>query len=235
MEVDKQLNLWERRVKGLRRMMLGWDQTKPPEAPVSVFVDVVDATTVSVKVHETTEGPMGTKFKGESSTGEPHRTPSLTFSGGSSLLSPSPAVQWSTRADFNNIVGECELVEWTNFQGAMGASCAICNLTKGRRYYLRACLGNMKGWGAYKSSTPDSVVPSSWRDVENKEERFHGAKDQQLDDLMAAARLTRPDDHCWGASELGGGAGNAKKAPKKKTTIKQLFSAASKFQKNLKR
>lgn len=144
-------------------------------------------------------------------------------------------MQWSTRADFNNIVGECELVEWTNFQGAMGASCAICNLTKGRRYYLRACLGNMKGWGAYKSSTPDSVVPSSWRDVENKEERFHGAKDQQLDDLMAAARLTRPDDHCWGASELGGGAGNAKKAPKKKTTIKQLFSAASKFQKNLKR
>lgn len=63
-ELDKQLNLWERRVKGLRRMLLGWDQTKPPEAPVSVFVDVIDATTVSVKVHETTEGPMGTKFKG---------------------------------------------------------------------------------------------------------------------------------------------------------------------------
>lgn len=64
MELDKQLNLWERRVKGLRRMLLGWDQTKPPEAPVSVFVEVIDATTVSVKVHETTEGPMGTKFKG---------------------------------------------------------------------------------------------------------------------------------------------------------------------------
>lgn len=46
-------------------MLLGWDQTKPPEAPVSVFVDVIDATTVSVKVHETTEGPLGTKFKGE--------------------------------------------------------------------------------------------------------------------------------------------------------------------------
>lgn len=65
MELEKQLNLWERRVKGLRRMLLGWDQTKPPEAPVSVFVDVIDATTVSVKVHETTEGPLGTKFKGE--------------------------------------------------------------------------------------------------------------------------------------------------------------------------
>lgn len=118
----------------------------------------------------------------------------------------------------------------------MGASCAICNLTKGRRYYIRACLGNMKGWGTCKASTPDSVVPSSWRDVEHKEERFHGAKDQQLDELMAAARLTRPDDHSWGAADLsGGGPGNAKKAPKKKTTIKQLFSAASKFQKNLKR
>lgn len=65
MELEKQLNLWERRVKGLRRMLLGWDQTKPPEAPVSVFVDVIDATTVSVKVHETTEGPLGTKFKGK--------------------------------------------------------------------------------------------------------------------------------------------------------------------------
>ena len=124
----------------------------------------------------------------------------------------------------------------------MGASCAICNLTKGRRYYIRACLGNMKGWGAFKCSTPDSVVPSSWRDVESKEERFRG-KDQMLDDLMAAARLTRPDDQAWGAGDMGGGgggfggglSGNAKKVPKKKTTIKQLFSAASKFQKNLKR
>lgn len=148
-------------------------------------------------------------------------------------------VQWSTRADFSNIVGECELDEWTNFQGAMGASCAICNLTKGRRYYIRACLGNMKGWGTFKTSTPDSVVPSSWRDVEGKEDRFHG-KDQMLDDLMAAARLTRPDES-WGGGDMGGGgagggaAGNAKKVPKKKTTIKQLFSAASKFQKNLKR
>lgn len=124
-------------------------------------------------------------------------------------------------------------MEWTNFQGAMGASCLICNLTKGRRYYIRACLGNMKGWGVFKTSTPDSVVPSSWRDVENKEERFQG-KDQLLDDLMAAARLTRPEDQAWGA-DLSGGAGNAKKVPKKKTTIKQLFSAASKFQKNLKR
>lgn len=152
--------------------------------------------------------------------------------------SVSPAVQWSTRADFGNIVGECELIEWTNFQGAMGASCAICNLTKGRRYYIRACLGNMKGWGAYKASMPDSVVPSSWRDVaaESKEERFQG-KGQMLDDLMAAARLTRPDDQAWGGGELSGsgGAGNVKKVPKKKTTIKQLFSAASKFQKNLKR
>lgn len=91
----------------------------------------------------------------------------------------------------------------------------------------------MKGWGVFKTSTPDSVVPSSWRDVENKEERFQG-KDQLLDDLMAAARLTRPEDQAWGA-DLSGGAGNAKKVPKKKTTIKQLFSAASKFQKNLKR
>lgn len=63
-EIEKQLGLWERRVKGLKRMLLGWDQAKPPEPPVSVFVDVLNVTTVAVKVYETTEGPLGTKFKG---------------------------------------------------------------------------------------------------------------------------------------------------------------------------
>lgn len=70
-------------------------------------------------------------------------------------------VQWSSRADFSNIVGERELNEWNSFQNTMAASCRICDLTHGRRYFFRACCGNVKGWGQYRISVPNSVTPSS--------------------------------------------------------------------------
>ena len=70
-------------------------------------------------------------------------------------------MQWSTRADFSNIVGERELMDWRSFHGTMGTQCHITNLTQGRRYFLRAACGNVKGWGPYKTSIPASVVPSS--------------------------------------------------------------------------
>lgn len=67
--------------------------------------------------------------------------------------------------------------------------------------------------------------------MESRENRFAG-KQRNLDDLFNAVRLARPED----ASEIALDAtAPAKRAIKKKTTIKQLFSAASKFQKNLKR
>lgn len=70
-------------------------------------------------------------------------------------------MQWSTRADFSNIVGERELMDWRSFHGTMGTQCHISGLTQGRRYFLRAACGNVKGWGPYKTSVPASVVPSS--------------------------------------------------------------------------
>lgn len=73
----------------------------------------------------------------------------------------STAVQWSTRADFNNVVGERELLDWISYHGTMGAQCLIAGLTQGRRYFLRAACGNVKGWGSYRNSVPASVVPSS--------------------------------------------------------------------------
>lgn len=156
------------------------------------------------------------------------------------------------------MVGEREVNEWTSFHGCMGALCNLSELIQGRRYFFRACAGNIKGWGPYKLSTPNCVVPSSeyyphvvllllllnisfisalcvlpsgWRDVESRENRFVG-KQRNLDDLFNAVRLARPED----ASEIAmDSTAPAKRAIKKKTTIKQLFSAASKFQKNLKR
>jgi hypothetical protein len=56
-------------------------------------------------------------------------------------------VQWSTREDFSNIVGERITTEWNTFQGTMGANCYINELTQGRRYFFRASSGNIKGWG----------------------------------------------------------------------------------------
>ncbi|XP_003736535.3 uncharacterized protein wake isoform X6 [Drosophila pseudoobscura] len=202
-EVEKQIGIWERRVKGLRRLLLGWDQARPPDAPASVVVDVTGDNSISVQILEPFEGAIGTKFK----------------------------VQWSTRADFNNVVGESELLEWVSFHGTMGAQCHISGLTQGRRYFLRASCGNVKGWGAYRTSVPASVVPSTWRDLDNREDRFVG-RHRILDNLFTAVRLARPAD----VSELTlDPAGGQRRNPKKKTTIKQLFSVASKFQKTLRR
>ncbi|XP_016974492.2 uncharacterized protein LOC108041180 isoform X2 [Drosophila rhopaloa] len=202
-EVEKQIGIWERRVKGLRRLQLGWDQARPPDAPASVVVDVTGDNSISVQILEPFEGAIGTKFK----------------------------VQWSTRADFNNIVGESELLEWISFHGTMGAQCHISGLTQGRRYFLRAACGNVKGWGAFRTSVPASVVPSTWRDLENREDRFVG-RHRILDNLFTAVRLARPAD----VSELTLDPANAQRRnPKKKTTIKQLFSVTSKFQKTLRR
>ncbi|XP_032596013.2 uncharacterized protein LOC6567503 isoform X2 [Drosophila grimshawi] len=202
-EVDKQIGIWERRVKGLRRMLLGWDQARPPDAPASVVVDVTGDNSISLQILEPFEGAIGTKFK----------------------------VQWSTRADFNNVVGERELLEWISFHGTMGAQCHIAGLTQGRRYFLRAACGNVKGWGGYRNSVPASVVPSTWRDLDNREDRFSG-RQCILDNLFTAVRLARPAD----VSELTLDPGNVQRRnPKKKTTIKQLFSVTSKFQKTLRR
>ncbi|XP_055848800.1 uncharacterized protein LOC129913874 isoform X3 [Episyrphus balteatus] len=202
-ETDKQIGIWERRVKGLRRMLLGWDQARPPDCPMAVGVDVTGVNSIMVRILEPTEGAIGTKFK----------------------------VQWSTRADFSNVVGEREILEWNSFQGTMGANCRITDLTQGRRYFIRASCGNVKGWGPSKLSVPASVVPSSWRDLTDRDDRFMGRL-RILDSLFTAVRLARPED----ASELTLESSAAhRRNPKKKTTIKQLFSVTSKFQKHLRR
>lgn len=70
-----------------------------------------------------------------------------------------------------------------------------------------------------------------WRDFNNREDRY-GGRQRVLDNLFTAVRLARPAD----VSELTLDVGAAQRRnPKKKTTIKQLFSVASKFQKHLRR
>lgn len=63
-EADKQICLWERRIKGLRRMLLGWDQTRPPDPPQAIQLDVTSCTVVTLRIQESVEGPIATKCKG---------------------------------------------------------------------------------------------------------------------------------------------------------------------------
>lgn len=64
-ETDKQIGMWERRIKGLRRMLLGWDQTKPPDPPNFIAIDVTSTNSANLRIQESGDGPIATKFKGE--------------------------------------------------------------------------------------------------------------------------------------------------------------------------
>ncbi|KAJ8957396.1 hypothetical protein NQ318_004876 [Aromia moschata] len=121
-------------------------------------------------------------------------------------------VQWSTRADFSIITGEKEILDLS------APNCSI-ELTQGRRYFFRASCGNLKGYGAFFTSTPSSVVPSTWERSATKNQ----------DQLMEEVKQVRP------GSEILEPSGPQRRTQRKKTTIKQLFTAASKFQKNLRR
>lgn len=54
-------------MKGLRRLLLGWDQTRPPDAPASVAVDVTGDNAIALQILEPFEGAIATKFKGKQS------------------------------------------------------------------------------------------------------------------------------------------------------------------------
>lgn len=66
-----------------------------------------------------------------------------------------------------------------------------------------------------------------WRDVVKKEDRVCTEGLAQLDKLFSEVRTGRPDIKALQETSAG--------ERRKKTTIKQLFTAASKFQKHLRR
>ncbi|XP_045772114.1 uncharacterized protein LOC123872037 isoform X2 [Maniola jurtina] len=131
-------------------------------------------------------------------------------------------VEWSSRADFSNVCGCREVT-------ASGSNCTrvlVAGLTRGRRYFFRASAGNVKGWGPFTVSVPRSVVPSSWHDVTSRTTRGEpGGAVAALEALANAAASARQRPPA-----------QPPRLPRKKTaTIRQLFTAASKFQKNLRR
>ncbi|XP_073995813.1 ankyrin repeat and fibronectin type III domain containing protein wide awake isoform X3 [Rhodnius prolixus] len=130
-------------------------------------------------------------------------------------------IEWSTESDFHTLCGYRIVLD------PKQQECQIDELTHGQRYYFRVCCGNIRGWGLPRPSTPHSVVPSSWRDIVKKEDRVCNEGIAQLDKLFSEVRTGRPDIKAIQESFVA--------ERRKKTTIKQLFTAASKFQKNLRR
>lgn len=207
--MDKQLLVWERRVKLLKKMLLGFDQARPPDIPFLVAVDVTGTSSVTVRFQEPEhqDAAICTKFK----------------------------VQWSCDENFIVLAGEREIYDMKHLE------CHISDLTQGCRYYFRVACGNLKGYGNYRLSSPASVIPSSWRDVEGREPRFAGRL-HLLDELFSKICQSRPE--C--AAEIKVTSTTAaqpgetpsvhrRNQRSKKTAIKQLFTVASKFQKNLRR
>ncbi|XP_061940568.1 ankyrin repeat and fibronectin type-III domain-containing protein 1 isoform X5 [Apis cerana] len=190
---DKQLALWERRARALRKMLLGFDQARPPDMPFLVAVDVTGTNSVTVRFQEpdSHDSPICTKFK----------------------------VQWSIKEDFSVICGEREVLDMKQRE------CRIDDLIQGQKYYFRAAAGNLKGYSRFRNSTPAHVTPSSWRDIDGRVPRFAGRL-EQLNTLFTDIRRPEYTQETPAVQ---------RRNHKKKTTIKQLFTATSKFQKNLRR
>ncbi|XP_024940813.1 uncharacterized protein LOC107267862 isoform X3 [Cephus cinctus] len=190
---DKQLALWERRARALRKMLLGFDQARPPDMPFLVAVDVTGTTSVTVRFQEpdSHDSPICTKFK----------------------------IQWSLEEGFSTICGEREVLDMKQHE------CRVEGLTQGQRYHFRAAAGNLKGYSRFRNSSPAHVTPSSWRDIDGRLPRFAGRL-EQLNTLFTDIRRPEYTQETPAVQ---------RRNHRKKTTIKQLFTATSKFQKNLRR
>lgn len=120
------------------------------------------------------------------------------------------------------------IADWKDFEGTMGVNFQLNNLIQGRRYFFRAASGNLKGFGKTKLCNPTSIIPSSWRDIdENQKSRTMKNPNDMFEKISSYLNLSKRENHQEESAP--------RRQSKKKTTIKQLFTAASKFQKSLKR
>lgn len=110
----------------------------------------------------------------------------------------------------------------------MGISHQLNNLIQGRRYFFRASSGNLNGFGSFAVCNPTSIIPSSWRDIIESDKKKKSPEQKEIFERISNfVTLSKRESHQEDSA--------LRKHHKKKTTIKQLFTAASKFQKSLKR
>ncbi|XP_013391704.1 ankyrin repeat and fibronectin type-III domain-containing protein 1 isoform X3 [Lingula anatina] len=137
-------------------------------------------------------------------------------------------VEWSCFETFSPLAGEAILEDVRHLEYD------IPGLTQGNVYYVQVTAWNIKGWGPPTPTSPPYAIPSSWREVSGVKPRNEG-KLQLLDDLFSQVRASRPAD----ASEIKDNQPTGSPSYQRKNTvrksIKNLFTSAPKFQKNLKR
>lgn len=191
-ECEKQQTLWQKRLSTLRRLRQGFEAAGCPHAPASVEVNVVGPCRVSIHV----------------------RVPEFA---GKTLFTKCK-VQWSRTDDtFKSIEGEQILTDV-----GVTSECEVENLVEGKRYFFRASFGNPKGFGPFSASTPKSVVPSSWRSVEDRLPRI---TDQREVCEEAFKQVLAEEDDSYEPHKFG----------KKRGGLRHLFSSstAPKFQKSI--
>ena len=122
-ECEKQKNLWQKRLNGLKKLKTGLETSGRPHAPFKVSVEVTGPRKIRVRLEEPEMvGPhsLYTKFR----------------------------VQWSKYDSFNIVHGESVIFCSSN-QG-QHLECFIDGLEEAERYFVRASFGNPKGFGPYR-------------------------------------------------------------------------------------
>lgn len=103
---------WLRRARALRRLRLGWEQSRPPDAPSTVRVHCAAKSVLAVRLSADDWGLRGT-------------SPQSGATGG---IVTKYKVQWSNREDFSSICGEREM----SYSGSQ-CTCRLADLTSGKR------------------------------------------------------------------------------------------------------
>lgn len=81
-------------------------------------------------------------------------------------------VQWSRDKAFDSLDGEYFS------HNILDRQYNISGLQKSIAYYVRVCVGNIKGYGEWMMSSPPCVVPSSWHEIDDSIPRFQGKLDR---------------------------------------------------------
>ncbi|TRY71155.1 hypothetical protein TCAL_09286 [Tigriopus californicus] len=124
-------------------------------------------------------------------------------------------IQWSRQDSFARVEGE--VVD----QNVKTLTTVVDCLVEGQRYFIRASFGNPQGFGPFSAATPKSVVPSSWRGVEDRVPRI-GQQFDICQDILN--HFVGQDDEAYEPQKFS-----------KRKGLRQLFttSSAPKLQKYL--
>ncbi|XP_075725294.1 ankyrin repeat and fibronectin type III domain containing protein wide awake isoform X2 [Rhipicephalus microplus] len=221
-EKERQLSLWKRRLELISEMKAGFDELRPPDPPSRVTLEVVGTQSLRVRFSE----------------------PPLAAVQARAFVTKY-RVEWCEREDFSQGVGSRELTD------VQFLEYVIRDLEKGTPYHVRVAAGNAKGFSAYQTSWPLCARPSSWRDGEDCSPRWTGRIDR-LDSLFLQVMESRPlhggsemqkmnTSAAMGTATALGGSGELcdttpmQQRRQMRKSIRQLFAAAPKFQRTLKR